>query len=815
MRFGRRNKLRPPLLRNDKTETPPISSGTVASEERSALLASNLDEMDEGMDYDTGQSEPTQALLTALGRFQRQVAKAQTGARQDEWSDECMNHLIGAVEIAIEQDWVDVVEALTDTARLLHSYEDANRANRCVPFLADSYELLCLMVGDLIVDNVRPSVMDKWRRRYDAALDDLKTEGLRLIQDDESMDPAPASASESRVARIEPVSTSHVAKVVDEPAPFADVAAVSSPDPDLLEDELPALGDLPPLQGVERVGVEPIAASRMDYDDAMNSIEPMSVTEDADSLPEMPMIGNVGYLPTDPEPSILQFTPAPARPVEPEPTPASVIEVEEAMPVEARPHTFEELESGFDTVETPAPEADTSPWDDTEMTPIAVDAETVDEADEGLSEEPIEEDEREALYQLDEPPSRRNLEPAVVQHLDALCDELARLERHAELDHAMVLSMIDGRLDSLRIHAHSGRRPRAEELCGTMADLCRRAVASPDLMNDKFFELAYGFCGLYVDADGDEDSTAESAWLQEAATHSVEASPFDTPEVNIAPTDADPAAAIQEDVVSMPDALDLAEEVARETWAEEASETQPARVLESIGHAALPVKPASASVAEALLSLLTGAQNAAAQGDIAHAKELALQAAVRIAEAEVDQAEGVLSANDEHLEVNRTALEEAHVGAATAEAQVGVCEAQVTDCEAGLAETRHRIETTQGHLTTIEQHIASIEEQIRALQAERDAEAQRAAEVHASLDQERTMEEAGVSELDQRIYEESQARERLEEARRRIEALERERDESRAGRKRAEANLEEKRQSLVELEQTVRLIQERLGGHTR
>jgi hypothetical protein len=243
-----------------------------------------------------------------------------------------------------------------------------------------------------------------------------------------------------------------------------------------------------------------------------------------------------------------------------------VIEVEEALPVEAPPHTFEELESGFDTIEAPAPEADTDSWDDAEPTPIEADEETVDEVEEGMSDEPIEEDEREVLYRLDEPPSQRSLEPAVVQHLDALCDELARLERHEELDHAMVLTTIDGRLDSLRIHAHSGRRPRAEELCGNMADLCRRAVASPDLMNDKFFELAYGFCGLYVDADGEADSAAEAAWLQEAATHSVESSPFEALELEVGPPDAEPAGAIQEDVVSMPDTLDLAEEVAREMW---------------------------------------------------------------------------------------------------------------------------------------------------------------------------------------------------------------------------------------------------------
>ncbi|MCL4694758.1 MAG: hypothetical protein KJ060_19875, partial [Candidatus Hydrogenedentes bacterium] len=80
-------------------------------------------------------SDPTQRLLTSLGRFQRHFMKAREGAPQSQWSDECMNHLIHGVEIALEQGWTDLVESLTETGRILQSYEDAGRANECVPFL--------------------------------------------------------------------------------------------------------------------------------------------------------------------------------------------------------------------------------------------------------------------------------------------------------------------------------------------------------------------------------------------------------------------------------------------------------------------------------------------------------------------------------------------------------------------------------------------------------------------------------------------------------------------------------------------------------
>ena len=130
--------------------------------------------------------DPTQRLLTALGRFQRQVSRAEEGAPQEAWCDECMNQLITGIEIALNEDWSDVKEALTDVARILQTYEDVDRADQSVNFLKDSYEILCLMVGDLIVGNVRSGVMRKWQDRYERALDELADAGLTLVDDDAS-----------------------------------------------------------------------------------------------------------------------------------------------------------------------------------------------------------------------------------------------------------------------------------------------------------------------------------------------------------------------------------------------------------------------------------------------------------------------------------------------------------------------------------------------------------------------------------------------------------------------------------------------------
>ena len=203
MRFGKSTRTLAAVGRRLLGERTEGEHDGIASEERSALLRSHGDPvpMDDIPDEQPPVAgDPTQRLLTALGRFQRQVNKAEGGAPQHLWADECMEQLIDGISIAHENNWPDVKEALTDTARILQSYEDAGVAMQAVPFLQDSYEILCLMVGDIIVDNVRSGVMNKWRQRYHHALNDLARHGVTLI-DDESDEPAPAPANIVRFAQ--------------------------------------------------------------------------------------------------------------------------------------------------------------------------------------------------------------------------------------------------------------------------------------------------------------------------------------------------------------------------------------------------------------------------------------------------------------------------------------------------------------------------------------------------------------------------------------------------------------------------------------
>ncbi len=162
------------------------ATGAVAAEERNALLGyPGGDEAPMSVAEPMSKGDPTQHLLTALGRFQRQVSKADSGAPQSMWADECMNQLISGIELAAQEGWDGIQEALTDTARVLQSFEEPGKAHLCIPFLQDSYEILCLMVGDIIVDNVRSGVIQKWRSRYAQAIEELHHAGLSLIRDED------------------------------------------------------------------------------------------------------------------------------------------------------------------------------------------------------------------------------------------------------------------------------------------------------------------------------------------------------------------------------------------------------------------------------------------------------------------------------------------------------------------------------------------------------------------------------------------------------------------------------------------------------
>lgn len=652
MRFGRRAKTRLFPGRRDASAPDDSSIGPVASEERSALLFQPPETVEETEpveeDATPGQGDPTQRLLTALGRFHRFVAKGQAGAPQEFWTDECMNQLAAAAETSLAQNWTHIVDAITGTARVLHSYENAGSAHLCTSFLNDSYEILCLMVSDLIVNKVRAGVVNKWRERYDRAIDELTAAGLTLIEDDvqsESRSPEPAEPEPPvRASTPEILPFEFEERATEgESGPARDVAALEEPSLDNF------------LDGIDKTkrAIE----------------EPSRVSE-------------------------------------------SVFEEEPAI------------------VAPPSPPAEVKTVGGTQAA------------------------------------------PEVVSVLDELCEDFAQLEHAPESERSDRFDSMSANVLWLQDYARSNDQPAAAEVCQRMRSLSEQAIREKRTLDDRFFDIAYAFCEVYVAAQQDPENLFIKSWSGDVQTLSAawasEAKPRATAAAKTAATVPPPA------------------------------ETPPP--------AAVPLEtpiPDESSPE----SLLQTAQRAIASGDMAVAKNLALQAVVHLASVEMAKAEKRVQEAEARFSENAEAIERARAQAKKAEQDVLVAEGRVAEGQALLADMRAHSAVVVEKLQGLERKISDIDEQIRALQAAREAEQQRAAETQRELDNARIEEREAESTIESLGEAERAARAQLESARQAVKEHQRRRLDLEEALSRARETLMHHRTSLGDIEHTITQLQ--------
>ena len=156
----------------------------------------------ESRDNPVVQTDPTQSLFSALGRFCRHFTRAQS-IPNSPWPAECMQELTASLKVCLDQNWASLQRALIDTARVLSSYDHAGRAVECLPFLQKSHDILSLMVGDLILDRVTDLGRYGWTDHYARAVAALKERGIELIEDD-SAGSGPAAAADEPAPSVEP-----------------------------------------------------------------------------------------------------------------------------------------------------------------------------------------------------------------------------------------------------------------------------------------------------------------------------------------------------------------------------------------------------------------------------------------------------------------------------------------------------------------------------------------------------------------------------------------------------------------------------------
>jgi len=175
MRFGRRGRSRsrePIWARREGVKSPGKGAVEIPTE---GSAAPALDIFSDAGDTST------QEILTLLGRFSREYSNPENAP----WSDACMNQLILCIEIAIEEGWSDLTMVLSDTGRILQTYENAERAAGCIAFLGNAYEVMCRLIGDIVIEKAPLETLEDWSGVYSEGISVLESDGLELLQDDE------------------------------------------------------------------------------------------------------------------------------------------------------------------------------------------------------------------------------------------------------------------------------------------------------------------------------------------------------------------------------------------------------------------------------------------------------------------------------------------------------------------------------------------------------------------------------------------------------------------------------------------------------
>jgi hypothetical protein len=168
---------------------------------------------------------PVQQLLGVLSTMRETAQSVVDGRASRLWADECMNHLILGVEVALGQGWNDLVDAFTDAGRILQSYENGGKAGQAAPYLVEAYDIMCALVGDAMGDSSQPGLVSQWRTRYQKEVAALEMSGFQLVNDEDD------GADEAEEAFTFPE--------------ISNVAVKLRP-----QDDLPTLDELPPLDSM-------------------------------------------------------------------------------------------------------------------------------------------------------------------------------------------------------------------------------------------------------------------------------------------------------------------------------------------------------------------------------------------------------------------------------------------------------------------------------------------------------------------------------------------------------------------------------------
>lgn len=759
-----------PPEREEDAEVPgyqqnaPNSASTLTEDSFVAVEAD--DPMDEVVQHEAPAVDPTQRLLTTLGRFQRQIAVAKDNAPSNTWADECMQQLINAVEIAQDQGWKHVVKVLVDTARILKSYEDAGQVKRCIGFLDDGNELICLIVGDIIVGATRSSAMEKWDVHYRTAMKEMESAGIRLVNDE---DRKPAAQTPPATPETTP---SPAAAMAPEPA--------AAPEPEPVVEAVPEPAGAPEPEPELLAEAAPVEETAVEETEPAEEIIPSTVDEEPEEVAEeTPVFVEEPTFQTDDEASEPEIetvaeppgeeAPAEIQEDEPDTSESPFVWTEEAVEDSetAEPDdlpSFDELEESTETIQTV--EAQDAPF---EPTPIP---DSSSSAPEEIG-DPL---------PADEIPAPAPEEPAIpdaVELLDRFCEGLSNLAAAEGGLDEIALRQMHRSLDELHASAELRERQDARRISAVMGDSLQDLEQRQRQPDDRFFELAYAFCGLYADASETNAIPQVDDWIDECAAMK-------------AAWDEDKTADREEQPV-----------ITFDVPAEASSESDSEGAMDGV-ESALNSMDFDESMSPE--QLLLTAQQAMSQGNSVSAKLFALQAAAIIGRLQEREAGEKVKKTEHRLQEGAEQITHARQSVQNAEQEVVEIESRLAEGEKELTECRHRIGEVRRQLGSVDEQITDIEERIRDLEAQRDAAMAKRAEVDAKLNDENGQEESLLGVLAERKQDEHDARMRLEDARQEVKNLERKRVEYQSAMERARDRLMRQRESLQDIEETIQQV---------
>ncbi len=415
--------------------------------------------------------------------------------------------------------------------------------------------------------------------------------------------------------------------------------------------------------------------------------------------------------------------------------------------------------------------------------------------------------------------SGKGVQPSqtIVEFVDRICEELAGLSQHSADERVLSLEMIQGGVAALKREAMKDSLRPSAELCDEMMKACLFVSQANDKLDERFTDLAFGFCGVYVEAMNTPDSENVMEWRAECISlveewAESEAAPAESTEelgaikdeAVIAEPPATPAPAakpVQAEIVEVaapkpaPAPMNLAPAPAP------VAKATPAPTATVVSSA--PAAPKLSTQGLQSADLFARAQEALARGDGEAAKVLALQAAAMIAETEVDKAETRLRDAELRLKANVSATEEARSEVKHTEKLVMNAASDVAAGETNLGIAKSQTAKMLHELQESQAEVAEIDRQIAELMARREEQLRDVDTRKIRVEEAKGIETSAEGQLDTLRDSERESRKSLEAGRQRVKDHQRITAEIETEMERARETLSRQRGSLADIMQTI------------